>query len=155
MDLATERLFALAEANADDTGRDEGYERGAPEWYVMWQDTFNMLKAEQAAEAEEERESEFDGPEHERVGPVDFDEVSVGDRLTFLTRDTGFGRSGSTVVREGEVVSVTAKSVTVRVTGPNPFLETVWERDRTRERGTTARLTRATWREREPMRARG
>lgn len=53
-------------------------------------------------------------PEQEAtITPVAFEDVAVGDTLTFQTRDNGFSGSGGFVQRTGKVTQVTERSVTV------------------------------------------
>lgn len=82
--------------------------------------------------------------------PVDFAEVAVGDELTFTTRDNGFGGTGGSITRAGVVTACTAKSITVRITGNNPFIDPVFALDsrgrgRHKTLGLTARLRAADW----------
>lgn len=64
--------------------------------------------------------------------PIDFRDVQVGDRLRFLTRDTGFGGYGIHD-RAGNVVRITEKTVQIIC-----------------DDGDTALIRRANWRSREP-----
>ncbi|WP_070015334.1 hypothetical protein [Streptomyces nanshensis] len=63
--------------------------------------------------------------------PVDFDEVSLGDRITFLTAHNGFGADGAPYERAGVVSGKTEKTVTVAC--------------ETNQLGDTARLMRRGW----------
>ena len=65
-----------------------------------------------------------------------FTDVKVGDHITFLTRDNGFGGSGGQIKRDGTVKSVTDKTVTVE--GVRMLR---WSNNWT----GTARLRRADW----------
>lgn len=78
-----------------------------------------------------------------QVKPIGFKNVSVGDRLTFATRDNGYGGSGDMIDRTGTVTTITAKTVTVRLDNPNSVR--VFEGGRSRTYGLTARLRAADW----------
>lgn len=82
---------------------------------------------------------------HTTSEPVGFADVNVGDTLTFFTRDNGYGGTGNSVRREGVVTSKTAKSVTLRVVGENPFRENVFRNGKGHELGRTARIRRNDW----------
>jgi hypothetical protein len=77
--------------------------------------------------------------------PVDFADIAEGDTLLFTTRDNGFGGSGDFIERTGTVTKVTAKTVTVKVVGSNPFAENVFSGGKSRELGRTAVLRLADW----------
>jgi hypothetical protein len=85
------------------------------------------------------------------AAPVAFDQVQVGDRLTFLTTDTGYGGSDDLIVREGVVTSKTDKTVIVTTY--------VYVGDLNRADGKTylengkARLLRTSWAPRDVHRA--
>lgn len=55
--------------------------------------------------------------------PVDFSGVQIGDTLTFLTADNGYGGTGGYVSGSGTVTSKTDKSISVHTgTGRNARL---------------------------------
>jgi hypothetical protein len=86
------------------------------------------------------------------TGPewISFDQVQVGDELTFLTADNGFGGSGGAVSRTGTVFRKTDKVIGVRVGDSIP----VFRDGKSRIEGATARLRRADWSSRSPRRIR-
>lgn len=75
---------------------------------------------------------------------IDFSEVRKGDRLTFRTRDNGFGGAGGFIDRTGTVRTVTAKSVVVE--GVPALRFPTWPA----ESSGTALLRRADWYDRQP-----
>ncbi|GAA1311721.1 hypothetical protein Psi02_72410 [Planotetraspora silvatica] len=72
---------------------------------------------------------------------VTFDQVEVGDTLTFLTADNGYGGTGTPRRRPGVVTRKTDHVVDLNVGGGLP----VFERGKGRPRGAGARLRRADW----------
>lgn len=75
-----------------------------------------------------------------KVGQViHFDDVEVGDLVTFSTRDNGFDGTGGVIDRTGPVVAKTAKTVTVGDVAPLRY--PTWPAEPT----YTARLRRADW----------
>jgi hypothetical protein len=89
--------------------------------------------------------------------PVNFDDVQVGDELTFCNRDNGFGGSGERIIRAGVVTGKTAKTVTVEITGNNPLAVPTFTlnssgRGKDVTYGRTARLRAATWNDRQVRR---
>jgi hypothetical protein len=91
----------------------------------------------------------------ERFAPVvHFDEVEVNDKITFRTRDNGFGGSGDFIERTGTVIRKTDKVVDLYV-GGGIAVFALDSRGRGREsvQGATARLRKAEWYDRSPRRA--
>ncbi|WP_160051183.1 hypothetical protein [Nocardiopsis sp. FR26] len=89
--------------------------------------------------------------------PVNFEDVQIGDTLTFCNRDNGFGGSGNRINRTGVVTGKTEKTVTVKVTGHNPLAVGVFtlnSRGHGKEvtYGATARLRASTWNDRQVRR---
>lgn len=80
---------------------------------------------------------------------VHFDEVKINDRITFLTRDNGYGGSGDHIERTGTVTRKTDKVVDLYVGGGTH----VFERGKDRLLGATARLRKTDWYDRSPRRA--
>lgn len=76
---------------------------------------------------------------------VDFGKVQIGDVLTFLTADNGYGGSGGSVSRTGVVTGKTDKTVTLRVTAGRVTGSRSMEQN-------TARLLRRDWSARSPRR---
>jgi hypothetical protein len=81
--------------------------------------------------------------------PVAFQDVHVGDTVSFNRRDNGFGGSGGILRLTGTVLKVTNKTVTVEITGHNPLAEDVFVGGKSRKLGRTASLRRANWHERD------
>lgn len=81
--------------------------------------------------------------------PVAFQDVHEGDTLSFARRDNGFGGSGDILRLTGTVTKATDKTVTVEITGHNPFAEDVFVGGKSRRLGRTASLRRANWNERD------
>ena len=75
--------------------------------------------------------------------PIGFYDVSIGNRLVFATRDTGFGGTGDLIDRTGVVTSATEKTVTVKLDNPTPIR--AFKQGKTRAYGLTARLRAADW----------
>lgn len=81
----------------------------------------------------------------ETFEPVTFQDVHEGDRVRFVTANNGFGSDGGDLWRTGTVTKVTAKTVTVAITGHNPLAEDVFVGGKSRKLGRTARLRQADW----------
>lgn len=81
----------------------------------------------------------------ETFEPVTFQDVHEGDRVRFVTANNGFGSDGGDLWRTGTVIKVTAKTVTVEITGHNPLAEDVFRDGKSRKLGRTARLRQADW----------
>lgn len=78
-----------------------------------------------------------------------FDQVEVGDKLTFQTRDNGFGGSGGFIDRDGVVFRKTDKVVDLTVDGGIG----VFKNGKNRIEGGTARLRKADWYDRQVRRS--
>ena len=91
--------------------------------------------------AESQSSAPSDGLTPERL--LDFAEVQVGDRVTFSTRDNGFGGTGGLIDRTGTVTTKTEK--TVVVSGVDILRYAEYGHRNT----NTARLRRADWRDRQ------
>lgn len=70
---------------------------------------------------------------------IGFDDVQVGDLVTFSTRDNGFGGTGALLDRTGPVIAKTAKTATVGEVAPLRY--PTWPAEPT----YTARLRAADW----------
>ncbi len=70
---------------------------------------------------------------------VGFDEIEIGDLVTFSTRDNGYGGTGGMIDRTGPVIAKTTKTVTVGEVAPLRY--PTWPAEPT----NTARLRRADW----------